>query len=150
MKYFRCNYSELSKLELYQILKLRAECFIIEQQMNYLDPDELDFDAHHYFFKRRGKITAYLRTHQDTSNNLKFSRICVSSNFRKQQLATQLIKSALDDALNSESSCVILIAQKYLEHFYQRFGFNKTSEVFLISNIEHIEMSCSIKKGANS
>jgi ElaA protein len=55
------SFKELDSTELYEILKLRAEVFVIEQDCNYLDPDGQDYSAYHLYDKKEGQIISYAR-----------------------------------------------------------------------------------------
>ena len=61
MEFVVKHFKELTIDELYEILKLRAEVFVVEQNCVYQDVDDVDLDAYHVYYKEEGKMVAYLR-----------------------------------------------------------------------------------------
>ena len=69
------TFSELTPRELYEILKSRAEIFIIEQNINYNDMDDVDYESLHCFFTENGAVTAYLRAYRIDDDTVKVGRV---------------------------------------------------------------------------
>ena len=137
--FFLKTYQDLSKDELYKILKLRQEVFIIEQKCCYLDADGLDQNSRHLMLFDKNILIAYMRIINKTILNSQttFSRILVKHSFRNQGLGREIIKKALC-FVNNEP--VVMSAQLYLKKFYEEFGFQTIGSTFLEDNIPHIKM----------
>ena len=140
MVWFCKKYNELSKLELYRVLKIRQEVFIIEQNCNYLDADGYDQNSTHLFSVMENQIIAYMRI-VDAGviyDHVTFGRILVNKNYRKQGLGREIIQRGLD--LFSKNETIVMSAQIYLKKFYQEFGFKCSGEEYLEDDILHIKM----------
>lgn len=138
LKYF----NELSNNELYDILKLRSEVFVVEQNCPYLDIDNLDKDAYHMYFKDENGICAYLRIikpGQAFADAAAIGRVI--SKKRRCGLGTKLVSVGIEKAKVLYSPERIRItAQVYAQPFYEQCGFRQCSEVFLEDDIPHMEM----------
>jgi ElaA protein len=143
MKYFFKSFQELSVEELYDILKLRNQIFIIEQECIYQDCDGKDKESIHLFIKDEEKLVAYLRipfkgvTYRDIS----IGRVVVDPRYRNRGLARKLLIKAIDyikDTLIEDK--IVISAHLYLKSFYESLGFKVMSETYLEDNIPHIEM----------
>jgi len=135
------TFNELSSFELYDILKMRSEIFVLEQKSAYQDVDGIDLEAIHLFKKVGNDIQAYLRLYEMKNGAMSFGRVLVPKSFRGQGLARVLLKQALDylNENHSEKS-VIIQAEEYLKNFYSSFGFEIVSERYLDVGIWHVEM----------
>ncbi len=138
------RFNELDTKLLYQILKLRGEIFIMEQQSPYMDPDGLDEYAYHFIYTDQDQLAAYLRIvpkeHHEIQK-ISIGRVCVHKGFRGQKLGRELMQQALqfiDDTLKEAE--IYIEAQSYLQEFYQSLGFQAVSEEFMLDNVPHIEM----------
>lgn len=69
------TFCELTAKELYEILRVRAEIFVVEQNCVYLDPDGKDYDALHVFIEEDGRILAYLRAFQISDDIVQLGRV---------------------------------------------------------------------------
>ncbi|MDF2880325.1 MAG: acetyltransferase [Clostridiaceae bacterium] len=137
------KFNELNVKEIYEILKLRNQVFIVEQQCPYLDCDGKDMKAYHLFQENNNEIAAYLRILEKgvSYNEISIGRVLVNSKYRGKGLARQMMKEAIEfinDQLNESN--IRIEAQAYLIDFYKSFGFKQVSQVFLEDNIPHIEM----------
>ncbi len=137
------KFEQLSLDELYDILKMRSEIFVVEQECVYLDVDGKDKNVFHLFLKENKKILAYCRilprgiAYEEAS----IGRVIVNKNFRKEKLGeTLMIKaiSYLKDVLKEKE--IKIQAQAYLRSFYKKFGFQEISEEYLEDGIPHIDM----------
>ncbi len=137
------KFEQLSLDELYDILKMRSEIFVVEQECVYLDVDGKDKNVFHLFLKENKKILAYCRilprgiAYEEAS----IGRVIVNKNFRKEKLGeTLMIKaiSYLKDVLKEKE--IKIQAQAYLRSFYKKFGFQEISEEYLGDGIPHIDM----------
>ncbi len=137
------RFNELSLLQLYDLLSLRCEVFIVEQNCVYQDVDNKDADAIHLLGMDNGKIIAYARLF-DAGNyfeNASIGRVLVKEEHRIKKLGHDLMKEAIS-AVKSEFNTekITISAQKYLEKFYQQHGFFTVGEEYLEDDIPHIRM----------
>jgi ElaA protein len=136
-------FSGLTLQELYAILQLRMEVFIVEQNCPFMDCDSPDFKSWHLMGMENGKLLAYARlipagiSYRESS----IGRIVTSPAARRKGLGKELMKESIQRIkLLFNTDTIRIGAQLYLEHFYNSFGFLKDSEVYLEDNIPHIEM----------
>lgn len=140
------KYHQLSLDELYQILKLRVDVFVVEQNCAYPELDDNDQLADHFFVKNDNKISAYLRVQVVEGDQAKIGRVVTAQNFRGNGSSRKLMDVALANIQKNQSvSKIVLQAQDYLTQFYASFGFEKTSEVYLEDGIPHVDMEMSLK-----
>ena len=137
------SFAELSVPELYEILKIRQEVFIVEQTCDYLDADGYDDKAIHLWAENNGEILAYCRLfdlgikYQEAS----IGRVLTNSNYRNLRLGKTLMKFALFIIeARFRAGDVRISAQDYLLKFYAEFGFQDTGKKYLEDNIPHTEM----------
>lgn len=140
------KYHQLSLDELYQILKLRVDVFVVEQNCAYPELDDNDQLADHFFVKNDNKISAYLRVQVVEGDQAKIGRVVTAQDFRGNGSSRILMDVALANIQKNQSvSKIVLQAQDYLTQFYASFGFEKTSEVYLEDGIPHVDMEMSLK-----
>lgn len=137
----RKTYGELSLDELYGILKLRAEVFVVEQDCPYQDLDGNDRRAVHVFAVQDGEIVACLRIFLKDDGNATIGRVVTSQKARGTGLGKRLMLEGVNCARNLYPglNCVIH-AQCYAIGFYEKCGFIVCSEEFLEDGIPHKEM----------
>ena len=135
------KFNELSLDELYEILKLRAKVFIVEQNCAYQDVDDVDKEAYHVYLKDEGKIVGYLRV-IDKGNRLdEVSLGRVISLKRRQGIGTALMRTGIEVAKEKFGAKIIKIgAQAYAKPFYEGCGFKQISGEYLEDGIPHIYM----------
>lgn len=143
MKWIIKKFKELKTEELYNILKIRNEVFVVEQQCAYQDCDGKDKFSYHLFLEENGQIIAYLRIlEKGTSyDEISIGRVLVCKEHRGKGLAKEMMLKAIDfikNALNERD--IRISAQSYLLNFYSSFGFQEVSEEYLEDDILHIEM----------
>ncbi len=132
--------------ELYDLLKLRVDVFVVEQNCIYPELDEKDRhpDALHLTGRNENReLAAYLRILPPGSSYTEPSlgRVVVSKTSRGKGLCRTMIKKAVDHICRTWPGVSIKIsAQLYLEEFYQSLGFEKVSEPYLEDGILHLEM----------
>lgn len=137
------SFNELTLSELYDILKLRNEVFIVEQNCPYQDIDDKDEQALHLFEYEGKKLVAYLRILQQP--NIAIGRVIVHPDKRKQGLARKIMLRAMDYTRAKHNPELIkLQAQVYLQGFYKSLGFIPVSEVYLEDDIPHVDMQYKI------
>jgi ElaA protein len=136
-------FETLSTNELYDILRLRSEIFVVEQNCVYLDLDGKDKLALHLFGEFEGKIVAYSRLFKPgiTFDNASIGRVVVAANYRNRKWGHDLMREAIAGIQSHFGESKITIgAQLYLKKFYESHGFVQTSEMYLEDDIPHIEM----------
>lgn len=136
------RFEELTTLELYEILKVRAEVFVVEQNCVYQDLDEKDKQAYHVYLKNEEGIQAYLRV---LDAGVSFPEVGIGRVMtlkRRCGLGTQVLKEGIRVAKEKMNADTIkLEAQVYARSLYEKEGFVQTSEEFLEDGIPHIEMT---------
>ncbi len=138
------SFEDLSTNQLYAILKLRSEIFVVEQNCVYLDIDGKDKLALHLFAEFDGKIVAYSRLFKAgiSFDNASIGRVVVDANYRDRKWGHDLMRKAILGIKNNFGESQITIgAQLYLKKFYESHGFIQTSEMYLEDDIPHIEMN---------
>ena len=141
MKTMVKSFGELTVEELYEILRLRAEVFVVEQNCAYQDLDEVDKDAIHVYLKEDGKIWAYLRVIEKGKRLDETSIGRVISLKRRVGLGTELMKQGITVAKEKFGATRIKVgAQLYAKAFYEGVGFKQISEEYEEDGIPHIYM----------
>ena len=144
MIYFHCfAFSELSLDQLYSVLQLRSEIFVVEQKCLYLDPDGKDETALHLLGIEDNQLLAYLRFFppSSTQSSLVFGRVLSAPSARGKGYGKQLIQTFLNYcASHFPGVSIECSAQYYLKRFYEEFGFKVSGEVYLEDDIPHIAM----------
>ena len=137
------RFNELSTHELYAVLQLRAEVFVVEQDCVYQDLDNKDLDAYHVLGVLDTKIVAYARIFKPGDYFLESSigRIVVKKEFRKFQYGYQLVQNSIQFIENNlQQNTILISAQSYLTKFYNSLGFTQVGEEYLEDGIPHIKM----------
>ena len=137
------KFSELSIEELYKILRLRSEVFVVEQDCVYQDLDNKDQISVHIFIKEKNEIVAYTRIFKsgDYYKNPSIGRVVVSKKNRGKELGKKIMISSIDYIQeNLKGDKIELSAQKYLDKFYKDLGFYKIGEDYLEDGIPHQRM----------
>lgn len=135
---------ELSLKELYAILKLRSEVFVVEQNCVYLDSDGIDEQALHLFTKSNEQLIAYCRIIPPgiIYKNPVIGRVVVHSAHRNKKIATQLMQHAISETTKRYvNQGITLSAQMYLLKFYTNLGFSAVGDSYLEDGIPHVKMN---------
>jgi len=141
MKLYVKKYQDLTKAELYEILKVRLKVFVIEQNCPYLEIDDKDQYAYHVFVKENDQIVAYLRVIEKGISYQEVSIGRVLTITRSKGLGRVIMDAGIKVAKEKYGADKIRIeAQSYAKEFYAKFGFKQVSTEFLEDNILHIEM----------
>jgi ElaA protein len=137
------KFDNLTPKELYSILQLRNEVFIVEQNCPYQDLDNKDLYAFHLMGMKEEKLLAYARllapgiSYSESS----IGRVVSSPSVRKTGMGKKLMTECIKEIRNLFQTDTIRIgAQLYLQNFYETFGFSKDGEIYLEDNIPHILM----------
>ncbi len=143
MKCYIKAFDELSTKELYQILKLRNEVFVVEQDCVYQDCDNKDFKAMQLFYEDQGQIVAGVRILPKgvSYDEVSIGRVVSDIRYRRDGLGSEMMKKAIDFIESEWQETQIRIsAQEYLLGFYQSLGFSQVSNVYLEDQLPHVEM----------
>ena len=137
------RFKELLTLELYQLLQLRSEVFVVEQNCVYQDIDSKDEKALHVLGTFEHNIVAYSRIFKSKAyfENASIGRVVISEKYRTQKWGHELMKKAIS-SIESEIGVqpITISAQLYLKKFYENHGFVQLGEMYLEDGIPHIEM----------
>jgi ElaA protein len=136
-------FDALTVHELYDILRLRSEVFIVEQNCVYLDLDGKDKLGIHLFGTYEGKIVAHTRLLDSgiSYDEASIGRVVVNPKYRDRKWGHDLMRESIAGIKKHFNTSKIKIgAQLYLKKFYESHGFVATSEVYLEDGIDHIEM----------
>ncbi|ASQ47096.1 putative acyltransferase [Legionella clemsonensis] len=126
---------------LYEILALRSEVFIVEQQCFYQDLDYKDQDAAHLLMIEEGKLIAYARILSYDNRGMSFGRLVTATSHRGRGLGRQLMDTILSYLkTHYPFQPIIITAQNYLRPFYETYGFIAEGEPFDLDGIPHICM----------
>ena len=128
---------------MYEILQLRSEVFVVEQDCVYQDIDFKDQKALHVFGYKNNKIVAYTRIFKsgDYFDNASIGRVLVVASERKYGFGHDLMKASIA-AINTHFKVteITISAQKYLKKFYESHQFTQVGEAYLEDGIPHIRM----------
>lgn len=137
------KFSEFTAEELYVILQLRAEIFVVEQQCAYQDIDGKDKNALHIIGKENKEIVAYARCFPPNfyAKEAAIGRVLIREYFRKSGYGHQLLKTAIWTVEKYYKEAKIKVsAQQHLTNFYETHGFERVGEGYLEDGIPHIGM----------
>lgn len=135
-------FCELTSDELYEILRLRVDVFVVEQNCPYQEIDGLDRQATHLYFAENGEILAYLRILPSgaTFDAPALGRIVTAK--RGLGLGAAIVREGIRLAREMFGNTEIKIeAQTQARGFYEKLGFFQSSEEFMDTGIPHIEMT---------
>ena len=141
---WKLNYfKELSTEDLYTILQLRNEVFVVEQNCVYQDADNKDSISFHLSGWDGVNLVAYCRILPPgvSYTEASIGRVVSSPQYRNKGYGKQLMNEAIIHTLAQfECNTIKISAQLYLQKFYEQLGFIKLSDSYLEDNIPHIEM----------
>ncbi len=137
------TFENLTPNELYAILRLRSEVFVVEQNCVFLDMDNKDQFSIHLMGWHENNLVAYTRliAPQLVYENMSIGRVVTSSFYRRAGIGKELMKVSIEKCYELFGKGEIKIgAQLYLKKFYENFGFIQSGEVYDEDGIDHIEM----------
>lgn len=135
------RFEELSNEELYEILKLRVDVFVVEQECPYPELDDLDQEALHVYLKENDEICAYLRILQPGVKDKDAALGRIVTKHRKKGYGRMVVEKGIEVVKGMDHAQGIYIeAQEYAQGFYEKLGFVRCSDVFLEDGIPHIQM----------
>jgi ElaA protein len=137
------RFNELSINELYNLLQLRSEVFVVEQNCVYQDIDGKDEKAIHVLGYYNDELVAYSRLFNkgDYFEETSIGRVVVKQKYRDKKFGHDLMRvsiEAIQDYFNEKT--IVISAQEYLQKFYESHGFVKISEMYLEDDTPHIRM----------
>lgn len=137
------SFSELSTKELYMLLQLRSEVFVVEQQCIYQDIDNKDEDALHILGFKHDRIVAYTRVFKPGAyfDQPSIGRVAVSEKERSNGFGYQIMKASIKEIEKRFQQTEIKIsAQTYLKDFYNNLNFYQVGPGYMEDGIPHIAM----------
>ena len=137
------SFLAITKEELYEMLQVRSEVFVVEQDCVSQDIDYKDQKAVHVLGKKEGKLVAYTRIFNsgDYFDNPSIGRVVVKMEERKFGYGHTIMKASIEAIYERfEKQDIEISAQCYLRKFYNSHGFTQTSEEYLEDGIPHIKM----------
>ncbi|CCV65920.1 predicted acetyltransferase [Paracholeplasma brassicae] len=145
MRIYQKQFNELTINELYDLLRLRAKVFVVEQQAAYQDLDDKDQESIHLFIKNdEDLIVSYVRVLPrglSYETDASIGRVVTDPDYRKNKYTKALISQGIQIILNEFKTRTIRIsAQTYLIDYYSSFGFKVVSEEYLEDGLPHKEM----------
>lgn len=143
LKIISKDFSELTTDELYAILQLRSEIFVVEQNCVYQDIDYKDQKALHILGYKQGALIAYTRIFKpgDYFEFASIGRVLVKKDQRQFKYGYDIMNASINTIQKAFNETKIKIsAQLYLKDFYNTLGFNQIDEVYLEDGIPHIAM----------
>lgn len=137
------RFNELSTAELYYLLQLRSEVFVVEQNCVYQDIDGKDEKAIHVLGYYNNELAAYSRIFNKGYyfDEASIGRVIVSPKYRDKKFGHDLMRVSMNAIKeNFNETTITISAQEYLKKFYESHGFIQTSEMYLEDDIPHIQM----------
>lgn len=145
MKYTKITkaFEELTPAELYDILRLRSEIFVVEQNCVFLDTDNKDQKCYHTMLYTGDELVAYARLVPAglSYSEISIGRIVTGNSVRGKGMGKVLVQAAIDDCdLLFGPQPIRIGAQAYAIKFYEIFGFKTDGEHYDEDGIDHVEM----------
>lgn len=140
---FNCKvFDELTTRELYEIVRARAEVFLIEQGIICRDFDGVDYNSLHCFLDDGGRIAAYLRAFIADDDSIRIGRVLSIPHGvgLGKRLMTESLPKILDHFGDKD---IVIHAQCHAKIFYEKLGFYETSPEFFEEGVPHVEMKYS-------
>ena len=139
MNFLAKSFSELSLEELYEILKSRAEIFLLEQGIICQDLDDNDYKSLHCFFFDGKRVIAYLRAFLTDEDTVTIGRVLTLEH--RSGIGSKLMKKSIEE-IQKHFTCkkISVHAQKQAVGFYEKMGFTAVSDEFIEAGVVHITM----------
>ena len=137
------KFNELTIEELYKILRVRNEVFVVEQACIYQDCDNKDYNSYHLYLEEGNEVVGYLRIVNKgiSYDEISIGRVLVKGTHRNKGLSRRMMLEGIkfiEENLNSTE--IRLSGQVYIKGFYESLGFKQVSEEYLEDDIPHVEM----------
>jgi len=137
------SFQDLTNQELYKILQLRTEVFVVEQDCVYQDMDGKDIKALHVMGFNKNELMAYTRIFKagDYMDYASIGRVVVEKSGRQGGYGKEIMLASMKAIKDNFNTTIIhLSAQTYLQKFYNELGFTSVGETYLEDDIPHILM----------
>lgn len=137
------SFQDLTNQELYKILQLRTEVFVVEQDCVYQDMDGKDIKALHVMGFNKNELMAYTRIFKagDYMDYASIGRVVVKKSGRQGGYGKEIMLASMKAIKDNFNTTIIhLSAQTYLQKFYNELGFTSVGETYLEDDIPHILM----------
>lgn len=138
-------FTELSPIEIYDMLSLRAEVFVVEQAQAYQDADYRDLQCYHVLGYDGDTLVAHCRVFPlgGYFEDGCIGRVVVKPSHRQYGLGHILVDKAIEthNEINGKKASITISAQHRLKKFYEAHGFVKSSTSYQEDNIPHIHMT---------
>ena len=136
------EFEQFNPVHLYEVIKLRQDVFIIEQDCIYDDLDLLDLQASHLLLFDSERLAGYLRILPAgvKFNEVSIGRIVIPLEKRNTGTGKRLVEKGIQLALEAGATKIRIEAQHHLEGFYENLGFKTESKPYDVDGIPHIEM----------
>ncbi len=143
MNFIAKEFTELSLVELYEIIKSRAEIFLLEQNIICQDLDDTDYKSIHCFFYDGKRVTAYLRAFCSDKDVVTVGRVLTLEHGKG--LGSELMKRSIEE-IQKRFMCkkISIHAQKQAVGFYKKLGFSIVSDEFLEEDVIHVTMEMEV------
>ncbi len=136
------TFQELTTDELYELLRVRSEVFVVEQNCVYQDLDGDDQTAIHLWLTVGDQVVALARVCPAGTHMKEISIGRVITTLRRQGYGRQIMLHAIDAAIvHFKATLIAIEAQEYAKGFYESIGFKKTSDSFMLDGIPHVKMT---------
>lgn len=142
MNFLIKQFNELTITELYALLALRSEVFVVEQNCVYQDLDGIDQQSIHLLLYNELDLIGTLRIVPKglIYNEIAIGRVCLTKEFRLKGNGKALMQAGIAYVMKDEKQAIRISAQAHLEKFYTDLGFKSTKKSYLEDGIPHIEM----------
>lgn len=135
------TFKELTTDELYELLRVRSEVFVVEQNCVYQDLDGDDQASIHLWLTKDDKVVALCRVCPAGTHMREVSIGRVITTERSRGYGKQIMLAAIQAATEEfHAELIVIEAQEYAKGFYESVGFRQTSEPFILDGIPHIAM----------
>ena len=133
------TFADLSAAELYEILKARFAVFVMEQNIRYLDEDNIDYIATHFAIRQNGHVIAYARLFPGSEKGvLSIGRMLTTE--RGKGYAKYILNAIVSFARSQNAHTLRLHAQIQVVSFYEHLGFHTVGSEFMEAGRTHILM----------
>ena len=143
MKFKLKKFKELTVIELYDLLQLRQQIFVVEQSCIYLDADGIDKNCLHLLGFVHGKIVAYARIIPAgiSYKTPSIGRVVIDEKHRGNKYAYKLMEKAIEITKEKfKAKKITISAQLYLLEFYEKLGFKTVGDMYLDCELPHLKM----------
>lgn len=138
------TFEEIDKWDLFKMLELRTNIFVVEQICPYPELDEYDLKCTHVLLKLNDQVIGTARIFPVNHYKTKIGRVCIEKSYRGKGLAHELMTKCIEYCKSNQVQVIQISAQSHLESFYKSHGFKTVSEMYLEDGIPHIKMQLTL------